>query len=97
MPVLKQKMSAEEFADAMSDSSLSMKQRGILATLQNMPLDAEFTLEGIAESVADGYPSILSGIRALELGGYIDRIRLRDECGHVKGSEYRLYRDADMK
>lgn len=97
MPVLKQKMSADDFASAMADSNLSMKQRGILATLQAMPLDIEFTLEDIAESVTDGYPSILSGVRALELSGYLDRVRLRDAGGHVKGSEYRLYRDVDLQ
>lgn len=97
MPVLTQKMTNEQFFMAVQDYELGMKERGILATLQAMPLGERFTVEGIAEAVRDGYPSILSGIRALESCGYLYRERIRDERGHVQGSEYRLYNDFGMR
>lgn len=97
MPVLTQKMTDEQFTAAIRDSELSMKERGILATLQAMPLGEHFTVEEMADAVRDGYPSIIVGIRSLESCGYLVRKRIRDERGHVQGSEYRLYNDYDLQ
>lgn len=91
MPQMKKKLTANEFFNAVSDEKMPMKIRGTLATLQSMEIGEDFTLEQLAETVPDGYTSILSYVRALERMGYLERTSVRNERGNVTHSEYRLY------
>lgn len=95
MPVMKRKLSAPEFFGAMQDGRLGIKERGILATLQTLDLNEQFSLEGIAANMKDGYPTIRTAVRNLEKLGYVERLGTYDEHGKKNGSEYRLYNDQD--
>lgn len=95
MPVVRQKLTAQQFFDAMHDERLGIKARGVLATLQTMEEGREFTLQELAESLPDSYPVILSNVRELENLGYLGRKSIYGENGRKCGSEYRLFNDRD--
>lgn len=97
MPTLRQKMTASEFFNALNDKRLSLKDRGVLATLQTMELGSEFSLEGISENIPDSYPVVLRSVRNLEDCGYIDRKGIYGDKGYKIGSEYRLVNDNDRR
>lgn len=97
MPMIRQKLNAHKFFDAMKDERLSMKARGVLATLQAMDVGKHFTLEEIAEHVPDSYPVILSNVRELEKLGYLERRRVYGEDGYMTGTEYLLFNDQGLQ
>ena len=93
MPILTKKLEDGQLMSAMSDPRVPMKARGMLATLQNMEVGEEFTLEGMANAVPDGYTAILSAVRTLEDLGYLERRSIYGERGHITHSEYLLFAD----
>lgn len=95
MPVLKKKLSDDQFKIAVNDKRLPLKVRGMLATLQTMPTGTEFTLEELSDNMPDGYTSLLSYVRQLEVAGYLERVRIYGEQGHITHTEYLLFCDGE--
>ena len=73
------------------DRSLTSKAKGILSQMFSLPDGWDYTLRGLAYLNADGIDSMRSGIRELERAGYIERRRIRDEHGKLRGTEYKVY------
>lgn len=93
MPVLKKKLSEAEFNQIVRDPRLSMKERGMLATLQAMSIGEEFSIEEMAKEVPDGYSSLLSMVRSLQMAGFVERRHVHGEDGHRNHTEYSLWAD----
>ena len=67
------------------DRTLTAKAKGILSQMFSLPEGWDYTLKGLAYLNADGIDSMRSGIRELERAGYIERRRIRDEYGRLRG------------
>lgn len=68
----------------LQEKSLTLKERGMLATLLSLPNDWDFTVFGLMKIIPEKKDAINNAINALEKKGYIKRYRLRDELGHMK-------------
>ena len=73
------------------DRTLTVKAKGILSQMFSLPEGWDYTLRGLAYLNADGIDSMRSGIRELEKAGYIERRRIRDEQGRLRGTVYKVY------
>lgn len=71
--------------------TLTLKAKGLLSVILSLPDTWDYTLKGLACINREGIDAIREGIKELEDAGYIDRIRTRNEMGHLKGTEYVIY------
>ena len=75
----------------LQEKSLSLKERGMLATLLSLPNDWDFTVYGLMQIIPEKKDAINSAINSLEKKGYIKRYRLRDEHGHMKATVIEVF------
>lgn len=73
------------------DNNITFKAKGILLYLLSRPDDWQIYESEILKHTNDGKDSLKSGIRELEKIGYVERIRKRDDKGHLNGYEYLVY------
>lgn len=69
-------------------SKLSLKARGLIATLLSLPNNWKFSENGIESILNDGRDSIRSGVKELEAFGYLQRNRLQGKDGRFNGYEW---------
>lgn len=84
MPVLKNKTQGNFVIMSKSileDKSLSLKDRGLLATLLSLPDNWHFTVNGLAKIIPDGKDSITAGIDKLTELGYLTKEQMRTPNG----------------
>jgi hypothetical protein len=74
-----------------NDERLSWKAKGILGYLLSLPDDWKIYEEELKKHSKDGIDGLRSGIKELIKNGYIERVRIRDEKGRLKGYEYSVY------
>ena len=70
------------------DKSLSLKAKGLLSLMLSLPEDWDYTLSGLARISLEGKDAIRTAVVELEKAGYITRSRIRNEKGHLLGTEY---------
>lgn len=68
--------------EALEDTRLSFKARGLLAYLLSRPPGWLTSASRLAGGGPDGRERILTGLRELEAAGYLRRYRQQDERGH---------------
>ena len=73
------------------DKTLSMRAKGLLSFILQLPPDWKFSTRGLAANMKDGVDAVTETLRELERAGYIARRRLRDEKGHYKDTMYTIY------
>lgn len=73
------------------DKNLSLKARGLLATMLSMPEDWDFTTQGLTKILKDGETSVRSALKELESLHYLERVRTRNDKGLFTDIEYILY------
>ena len=73
------------------DKTLSMRAKGLLSFILQLPPDWKFSTRGLAANMRDGVDAVTETLRELERAGYIARRRLRDEKGHYKDTMYTIY------
>ena len=76
---------------ALEDKNLSWKAKGVLTYLLSLPDDWQIYESEIKKHAKDGRDSLAAGIKELIENGYINRERIRDEKGHLKGYEYQVF------
>ena len=84
MPVLKNKTQGNFVIvskNIFEDRSLSLRDRGLLATLLSLPDNWHFTINGLATIIPDGKHSITSGIDKLTELGYLTKEQMRTSNG----------------
>lgn len=77
----------------LNDPNLSMKARGIWATLLSKPDDWQVYVSQLVKTCKDGKASIYSGLKELKEAGYIEHVFIRDEAGKMIRGEYIVYED----
>ena len=70
------------------DKSLSLKAKGLLSQMLSLPEDWDYTLAGLARINCEGRDAIRAAVSELEKAGYVTRSRIRNEKGHLLGTEY---------
>jgi len=67
--------------DLLNSIDISFKAKGLYAFIQSKPDSWEFSAERIAKQVKEGLPSIISGLKELEIYGYLVRHRYQNNRG----------------
>jgi len=75
----------------LNDSNLTAKAKGILSYLLSLPDDWKIYEDEIITHFADGRDSIRNGIKELINNGYIEKERVRNQYGQLKGCNYSVY------
>ena len=70
------------------DKGLSLKAKGLLSLMLSLPEDWDYTLSGLARISLEGKDAIRAAVVELEKAGYVTRSRVRNEKGHLLGTEY---------
>ena len=73
------------------DRTITLKAKGLLSQMFSLPNDWDYTLKGLAYINMEGIDAIRSGIRELERAGYIERTRIRDDHGRLRGTKYKVF------
>ena len=73
------------------DKDLTLKAKGLLATILSLPDDWKYSIEGLASLCSDGTTSVTSALNELISRGYITRTRSNDESGRFNGYIYDIY------
>jgi len=76
----------------LNDPNLSMKARGIWATLMSKPEDWQVYVSQLVKTSKDGKTAIYSGLKELKEAGYIEHVFIREKGKVVRG-EYIVYED----
>lgn len=72
------------------DERLSWKARGIFAYLWSQSASWSFYVTEVEKHAPDGKDSLLSGLRELEHYRYLTRKRVRDDQGHLRGTNWKI-------
>lgn len=92
MPILKAKrkrfvMMDNEF---LSREDMSLKAKGLLASMLSLPPEWRFSVEGLAYLHKESECAISSGLKELEQLGYLQRSYPRDENGKIARAVYTI-------
>ena len=83
-------------SDILKNSDLKLKERGLLITLLSLPDNWNFSLEGLCMILPDGKAAIRTSLQVLENLGYLVRRRVRNEQGHLTGTEWEVYDEPQL-
>ena len=67
---------------------ISLKAKGLLSVMLSLPDNWDYTIRGLSIINKEGLDSIRSTIHELELAGYVERKRIRDNQGRFRTAEY---------
>ena len=67
---------------------ISLKAKGLLSVMLSLPDNWDYTIRGLSIINKKGLDSIRSTIHELELAGYVERKRIRDNQGRFRTAEY---------
>ena len=69
-------------------SDMSLKAKGLFASMLSLPPEWRFSIEGLAYLHKESECAILSGLKELERLGYLRRSYPRDENGKIASAVY---------
>lgn len=72
----------------LKDKELTLKAKGLLSIMLSLPDEWNYNLKGLATLSKDGIDSVRSALKELEYHGYVERHRLRNDCGCYMDTEY---------
>lgn len=75
------------------DVNLSLKAKGLLATILSLPETWDFSIKGICSVVKEGTTAIYSAIDELKEHGYCGVETNRNEKGMIIGNDYTFYEE----
>ena len=73
------------------NENLSLKSKGLLSQMLSLPENWDYTLKGLSMINQESIDCIREAVRELERAGYIQRIRERNDKGHLKGTDYTIF------
>lgn len=73
------------------EKNLSLKAKGLIAVIQALPDDWNFSVAGLATILKDGLDSTRSAVHELEETGYLTRTQIRSEDGKIIDTIWTLY------
>ena len=79
------------------DKELSLKAKGLLATILSLPENWDFSIKGICATIKEGTTAVYSAIDELKERGYCKVVTNRNEKGMIVGNDYTFYEDPSME
>ena len=79
------------------DKELSLKAKGLLATILSLPEDWDFSIKGICATIKEGTTAVYSAIDELKEHEYCKVVTNRNEKGMIVGNDYTFYEDPSME
>lgn len=79
------------------DKELSLKAKGLLATILSLPENWDFSIKGICATIKEGTTAVYSAIDELKEHGYCKVVTNRNEKGMIVGNDYTFYEDPSME
>lgn len=79
------------------DKELSLKAKGLLATILSLPENWDFSIKGICATIKEGTTAVYSAINELKEHGYCKVVTYRNEKGMIVGNDYTFYEDPSME
>ena len=79
------------------DKELSLKAKGLLATILSLPENLDFSIKGICATIKEGTTAVYSAIDELKERGYCKVVTNRNEKGMIVGNDYTFYEDPSME
>jgi len=79
------------------NDKLSLKAKGLLATILSLPETWDFSIKGICSIVKEGTTAVYSAIDELKTYGFCIVETLRDEKGRVIGNDYTFFENPNME
>lgn len=79
------------------DKELSLKAKGLLATILSLPENWDFSIKGICSTIKEGTTAVYSAIDELKEHGYCKVVTNRNEKGMIVGNDYTFYEDPSME
>ena len=73
------------------EKEMSLKAKGLLSLMLSLPDTWDYSINGLVTLSKDGKDSVMSALKELEKFGYLERKRITNEKGHIKGYEYNIY------
>lgn len=73
------------------DKGLSLKAKGLYATVMGLPDSWNFTVAGLAKITKESRDAIASGIDELTTSGYVVKERVKDAQGRFTGMNYTFF------
>lgn len=77
----------------LKDPSISAKAKGIFAYVMSLPDDWKFYASELKNHFRDGIESISSGLKELEVKGYLERNKVKNEKSQFMGWEYHFFEE----
>lgn len=79
------------------DKELSLKAKGLLATILSLPETWDFSIKGICSTIKEGATAVYSAIDELKERGYCKVATNRNEKGMIVGTDYTFYEDPNVE
>ena len=79
------------------DKELSLKAKGLLATILSLPENWDFSIKGICATIKEGTTAVYSAIDELKEHGYCKVVTNRNEKGMIVGNDYTFYEDPSVE
>jgi len=79
------------------DKELSLKAKGLLATILSLPENWDFSIKGICATIKEGTTAVYSAIDELKERGYCKVVTNRNEKGMILGNDYTFYENPNME
>ena len=79
------------------EKELSLKAKGLLATILSLPENWDFSIKGICATIKEGTTAVYSAIDELKERGYCKVVTNRNEKGMIVGNDYTFYEDPSME
>jgi len=73
------------------NEGLTLKAKGLLSQMLSLPENWDYTLAGLSHINREKIDAIREAVRELEAAGYITRLRVRDDKGRLKGTDYIIH------
>jgi hypothetical protein len=71
--------------------NISLRAKGLLSLMLSLPDTWDYSLAGLSKISKEGTCAVSSILKELEQAGYLIRQRIRNEKGHLAGTEYIIY------
>lgn len=79
------------------DKNLSLKSKGLLATILSLPETWDFSIKGLCAVIKEGSTAIYSAIDELKENGYCKVVVNRNEKGMISGNDYTFYENPNAE
>jgi len=73
------------------DEEVSIKERGLYATIMALPDDWNFSVKGLIGILSEGEDAIRSALRGLAKHGYVTHTRIFGDNGRILGTKWTVY------